>query len=496
MFGNIVLYGWPVVVKILFDNKTLPVAILASIIAGYLLLPEQIVLDLPLFPDFDKHTIPIVAVLLCILMSGYQSKAQGLAGWFPKAVLPNAFILMLVAGAFLTVMTNGDPQVFGPLFIPGLRPLDAFSTMLMAMLTVLPLLLARKFLARPQLHAVFLLVLAVAGGLYSFLALYEIRMSPQLSNIVYGFFPHSWIQHVRGNGYRPVVFLNHGLWLSIFFACATIAAIGCARIFPKKQKLRYLGLCLWLLMTVVLSKSLGALAITLILLPLAFFFSARIQLLACAFFAIVVLLYPALRGADLVPVDRAVAWAAGIDEERAGSLQFRLDNEDELLARAQLRPIFGWGGWGRGAVFDENGRETSVPDGYWVIIVSVGGWVRYLGEFGLLCAPIILAAFFYRRCQFGLETSVLAIVLTVNIIDLVPNATISPVTWLLAGALWGRLELGRSSLADTPDEEKRSDSRQLAYTRFANDRTKQAGGHLSARRTEDGKKPRARFSRF
>jgi hypothetical protein len=503
MFGNIVLYGWPVVVKVLFDNKALPVAILVSIIAGYLFLPEQIVFDLPLFPDLNKHTIPVVAVLFCVFLLGEKGRIQGLDGWVPKGGFARLFILVLMIGAFLTVITNSDPQVFGPLFLPGLSLLDAVSRVSQTLMTILPLLLARKFLAYPHQHRVFLFLLSITAGIYSFLALYEIRMSPQLSNMVYGFFPHSWLQHVRSNGFRPVVFLNHGLWLSIFFAYSLIAAVGCARLAEKKNRTKFLALSLWILMTLVLSKSLGALTIAVILLPLAFFFKPRLQLLVCACFAVVVLLYPALRGADLVPVDKAVEWAEGINEERAASLQFRLHNEDAILERAQLRPTFGWGGWGRGAVFDEDGNETSVPDGYWVIIVSVGGWVRYLGEFGLLCVPLILAAVSYRKSQFGLETSVLAIALTVSILDLVPNATISPITWMLAGALWGRLELGRIAQSEGQTVVKdRQSTRSTPYTRFAK-------GHVPDARAPTGStthrqkvasprdsKPAPRYSRF
>lgn len=470
MIGNIVLYGWPVVVKILFDSKAIPVAIIVSIVAGYLMLPEQIVFDLPLFPDLNKHTIPIVTVLFCTLLLSQQAKSYRLRGWFPKGAIPMSFVVILVIGAFWTVITNSDPQIFGPLVLPGLRLIDAVSRISQTLMTILPLLLARKFLAYPEQHRIFLLLLAIAAGLYSFLALYEIRMSPQLSNIVYGFFPHSWIQHVRGDGFRPVVFLNHGLWLSIFFAYSVIAAAGYARLAEKGKQVKYLALCLWILMTLYLSKSLGALMITLLLLPLALFFKQRIQLLVCAGFAAVVLLYPTLRGADFIPVERAVEFAEGISEQRARSLQFRIDNEDALLERAQLRPVFGWGGWGRGGVFDEDGYETSTPDGYWVIIVSVGGWIRYLGEFGLLCFPLILAAWSHRRNKYGLETSILAICLTVSLIDLVPNATISPITWMIAGALWGRVELGRLSQTEAPtaadDTPKRG---ALPYTRFAHD---------------------------
>jgi len=41
-------------------------------------------------------------------------------------------------------------------------------------------------------------------------------------------------------------------------------------------------------------------------------------------------------------------------------------------------------------------------------------------------------------------TVMLALMLVGNLIDNIPNASLTPLTWLLAGALWGRLELGHA----------------------------------------------------
>lgn len=53
--------------------------------------------------------------------------------------------------------------------------------------------------------------LVIAGLIYTVPMLYEIRMSPQLHTIFYGYFPHSFGQQARGGGFRPVVFMGHGL---------------------------------------------------------------------------------------------------------------------------------------------------------------------------------------------------------------------------------------------------------------------------------------------
>ena len=467
MFGNIALLSWPVVVAVLLNKKTVPAAIMGAIIAGYLLLPEQIAFDVPLLPPLEKNTIPAISLFLLLLLGAGQKNPRALQGWLPRGLVSKSLLLLLLAGAFLTTMTNSDAVMSGPVHLPGLSPYDAFSTVLGLLMALLPFFLARKFLAYPEYNKALIGAFVVAGLAYSLLAMYEIRMSPQLSRMVYGFFPHSWSQHVRGSGFRPIVFLQHGLWVSIFFTCTVLAAAGLARMAPKGQKIKYYAFGAWLLLTLVLTKSLGAFIIAVVLLPCVFFLRPRLQIILCAAVAVIVMTYPALRVSDLIPVDQVVDQVEEISSERAGSLQFRLDNEDLLLDRARERPVFGWSGWSRSAIFDDRGVKSSTPDGYWVIIMGLGGWVRYIAEFGLLCAPIMISAFRTRRYRLGFETSVLILMLTANLIDLIPNATVTPLTWMLAGAVWGRLELGalKDVEADAPDETE--EKRKSPYTRFA-----------------------------
>ncbi len=468
MVANIALFGWPLVVMVLFRTCSRPVALLASIIAGYLLLPTQTELNLPGLPTLNKDTVPAIATFLVVLMVGAGKDQQGPAGWVPRSLLPKILVSAIVIGTFLTVVTNGDALIYGATFVPALRLWDALSAILTVLVSLLPLFLGRRLLARPEHHQVILVALVVAAFLYSFLALYEVRMSPQLNNIIYGFFPHSWLQHIRAGGFRPIVFLVHGLWLAIFFSGAILAAFGLMRLSTGNLKVAYLGAGLWLLMTLVLAKSLGALAITLLLLPIVVFSPVRIQLLVAAGVAVIVLLYPMLRGANLIPVDQVFNWVQGLSPERAESFGFRLANEDILLEKASERPLFGWGGWGRSFVYDEFGRDISVTDGYWIIVIGIGGWVRYLAEFGLLCLAPILAAWHARHYRIGLETSVLLLILAGNLADLIPNATITPLTWLMAGAIWGRLELGRdvnASPAEIPTPEP--ERARAAYARRA-----------------------------
>jgi len=216
--GYFVLYSFPLVVLTLFHHLDKPRALLASLVAGYLLLPEQLMYDLPLLPPLNKHTIPVFAVFAVLMFKTGETDKMVLPGWIPKSWLARGFLLALVVGAFFTANTNEDPINIGSRILPGLTIYDAASLILSTSTLLLPFLLARKFLAHPKHHRTVLVTFVIAASFYSFLALYEVRMSPQLNSIVYGFFPHSFLQHIRKGGFRPLVFLNHGLWLSTPFA--------------------------------------------------------------------------------------------------------------------------------------------------------------------------------------------------------------------------------------------------------------------------------------
>lgn len=465
--GNTVLFAWPVVMVVLFATLSRPMAISVSLVLGYLLLPEVLYFDLPILPTLNKHSIPAIAALVFVVLTAGKYTGTRLAGWLPKLALPRFLLMMLIFSSFLTVMTNSDPVVYATFSLRGLQPYDAFSITLSLLVSLIPFFLARKYLATPEQHKMLLAVIAIAAFAYSFLALFEVRMSPQLSQMIYGFFAHSFDQHIRNGGFRPIVFLQHGLFVAIFFAMAIAGAFSLARAAGGTIRARYIAVGVWLLLTLSLSNSLGALMIAVVLLPVVLLCGTRVQLLICAVIAVVVLLYPTLRGADLVPVDAIVAWAEGVNPNRAQSLAFRIMNEDLLLARAQERPIFGWGAFARNMVLSDNGVNLAVTDGYWVIIIGQGGWMRYLSEFGLMCTPVIVAAYTFRKYRFGFETTGLIILLVANLVDLLPNATTTPLTWLVVGAVWGRIELGR--IAEVEEDEPALSPRHLGpvYTRFA-----------------------------
>jgi hypothetical protein len=199
----------------------------------------------------------------------------------------------------------------------------------------------------------------------------------------------------------------------------------------------YLGVVL------ILCKSAAALIYGLILAPLVRWAKPSLQLRLAVVFAAVAILYPAMRTAELVPTQTILEMARAVDEARAVSLEVRFVQEEELLQKALERPFFGWGRFGRSRVYVVDWRnigfDSSVTDGRWVITLGVYGLVGFLAEFGLLAIPIFRAVKALRVVsrQEAIALGAIALIMAINMIELLPNSTLHSWSWLVAGALLG-----------------------------------------------------------
>jgi hypothetical protein len=69
-----------------------------------------------------------------------------------------------------------------------------------------------------------------------------------------------------------------------------------------------------------------------------------------------------------------------------------------------------------------------------------------VGRLGILTFAVFVMAVRWRRYELDPATAALSVVLAANLIDLIPNATATSVTLLIAGAMAGRLEMLSQSL--------------------------------------------------
>ncbi len=454
-FAYLVLLIWPVASFVLFRVLGPRRGLIASLLTAYLLLPGVAAgFELPLMPALNKDTLPAFSALaICILL--YRPELQ----LWPKSQAARALLVLYFIGPFFTILTNSDSIFLGQASLPGLRPQEVVGMLFGHLAMIGPFLLARAFLVTPA-HARELLSAILIGTLiYTFPMLMEVVWAPQVNARVYGFFQHTFEQMVRDGGYRPLVFLYHGLWAAFLVMSAILAAITLLKSGGEGQRIMRLSLsALWLALVLVLCKSMASLIYAIVVAPLILILTAQMQVRLALVVALLALAYPIARGADLVPVDSILSTVQQVDAERAYSLQFRMENEKVLLDRAQERALFGWGLWGRNLIHDASGRILSIADGYWIILLGALGWFGYVAQYGLLFLPILLT-WWRAGPELSPVMGGIALMLAVNLVDLIVNATITPITWLLVGTMlaWAeRPQAADNIQTDNPPPQRRA----------------------------------------
>ena len=447
----LVLALWPMICLFMFRRMSAERALIWSILGGYLFLPPLAAFDLPLMPALDKVTVPNLTVLLILAVVLKHRVAL-----IPESRMAQWLVAGFILCSFPTNLTNGDPIIFELLMradpivfqineLPGQTVRDVGSMLIGQVLTIVPFLLARQYLSSEQGLKEIMVALMVGALIYSIPSLIEIRFSPQINVWIYGFFQHDFSQMMRGGGFRPIVFLPHGLWLALFVCTALMATAALARAETPPTNRRLFGCVLYLFVLLLLCKSAASIMYGLALTPVVLLLSQRMMIKIALFFGLVAVIYPMLRGLNLIPIWSIVDLAAqNISPERAHSLEFRFANEEILLERAAEKPWFGWGGWGRNLIMDpETGRILTIPDGRWIIVFGTFGWLGYVCEFGLLGLPLVMmAVYVWRNHAAALSPFVgpLCLILGITMIDMLINATLTPVTWLCAGAILGYAE--------------------------------------------------------
>ncbi|NJL30322.1 MAG: hypothetical protein HC898_01090 [Phycisphaerales bacterium] len=189
-------------------------------------------------------------------------------------------------------------------------------------------------------------------------------MSPQLHNMLYGFHQHNFLQQMRDGGFRPMVFMQHGLMVALWMAAATLAGLVLWRCGIMKQWAG-LPMVVWVVLlglTTVLCKSKNALALLMLaglvgLIVIYVRSMARWVLLAMLLIPVG---YITARMTGLLSSDIVLELAGGLfPAERVQSLGARLQQEDLFTIKAMQRPWFGWGGWNRMFPTDDLGNQLT-----------------------------------------------------------------------------------------------------------------------------------------
>ena len=418
-------YRWP-------PAKTAALLLLLPL----MFLPEQVYFKLPGLPVFTKQRVAVLWLLICVLLFHRDRlRSLRLGKWVWLA------IISLLFGGVLTVFLNSDPVTYGAYYTPPHVPYDAVHALIQKALGyVLPLMLGAAMFNGPKDLRVLFRLLVGAGLAYSLLQLVEIRLSPQLHIWVYGFFPHSFAQTMRGGGFRPVVFMQNGLEVAMFTVTALMAATALYKAKVPVLRLSAGWTVAYLAMILILSKSVAAFLYAIALVPVMLLFAPKTQFRVAMLMAAIVLLYPTARGTGVIPVDDIQEWAGSTyGEGKSASLMTRFVNEERLLERGNERYFFGWGWYGRAYARDPNsGRVIGIRDGDWIITMGDWGRFGFFSKYLLFLLPIFIAA---RRLKWVGRNSdrrllaALSLIIGISAFDLLPNGNFNYLVFVLSGAL-------------------------------------------------------------
>lgn len=437
---NMIAYGallaWPVISLGLFMFMSAGRATIWTILAGYLLLPVSANFDFPGVPAFDKSSIPSLTALCLAPVLARSGEFR-----WPRSTAVNLLMLAYILVPFATSFGNGEVIRIGTAMLPAMGMRESLSSAIANFIELAPFILGAGLLGNARGHRDILTAFVIGALGYSVLILLEVRLSPFLQGRVYGLTDATYFfQQMRYGGFRAMVFMGHGLLVSTFCAMALVAAIGLWRARIQLFAVPMSLIAAYLAFILVVNKSLGAVLLVAVLAPLFVFLRPRRFLFLAAILGAMIVTYPMLRGSDLLPLKGINDMIGTVSPERSASLQYRLNNETILLNRAQQKPWFGWGTHGRNRVIVMTDwgaiDDLAVTDGTWIIKVGMFGWVGYIACFGLLAYPF-WRGFKLRRAHVPVITVALLAMHQLNMLDLIPNSSLRPSSWLVAGALAG-----------------------------------------------------------
>jgi hypothetical protein len=447
-FGYIVMLAWIPVVLFLFSRLPIQRALIISFLIAWLLLPMGEI-KLAGIPNYTKMSATCYGVLLATFIFDFQRLGQFRPHWID---LP---MMLWCLCPSVSSLTNG------------LGPYDAVSATLAQIVTWgFPYFLGRLYLGTFKGLQQLAIAIVWGGLIYVPLCLIEIRLSPQLHMWLYGFYPQSFDQTFRYGGFRPIVFMEHGLMVGTWMMTATLLAFwfwragslqATLRQFaqgtPPKAKVQReplwgvsFAIFLGLLVTFVMVKATGA--YFLLVLGIAIVLGMRWWQTSLPLLLVVVvtsgyLTFNAMGGMTPTAIKQISTVATRFTNvERASSLVFRLDNEAKLSEKARQQPLFGWGGWGRSRIYDEFGKDIAVTDSLWIITFGNFGTVGLVAWMGALLSPVL--AFVLMRYPPNtwwhpqvLPAAVLAIGLVLYVMDCLVNSMVNPIYTLIAGGIAG-----------------------------------------------------------
>jgi hypothetical protein len=432
--------------------------------AGNILVPIAFLSWAPfvmfLYKKFDKRLVPVIAYV-----AGWMFLPCAEYDLFMlKNTKPTVMGYGLLVGAWLYDRERLFNYSFKIVDIPmllwctapfcssvsnGLGVYDGLSaTLYTSILWGIPYYVGRVYFTDADVLKTLAITIFIGGLIYVPFSWFELIMSPQLHRLTYGFHQHNFLQTLREDGgYRPMVYMTHGLMASMWMMLASLLGT-------------------WLYLTEALPKKILSVPSTMLIGILVLTFLMYQSMAAVFFFILgtgILYLGTKTKNSTLVIVLLIVPYLyiftrttgqwdgtnlssyieKKISPARAESLQFRFDNETILIDKALQAGPFGWGGYGRARVINEDGRDLSVTDGLWVI--TLGNQGMY-GLFWLVLSVQLPTFLLLKKVKpeewnsFDYAApAAMAIFIGFTMVDNLLNAMVNPIYLIFAGGVTGLL---------------------------------------------------------
>ena len=415
------LLGWIPLVITLFALVPGRRAAAAALVGAWLFLPPS-GMAIAGLPDFTKMTAATIGIMLGTLIFDPGRILTFRPRWFDLPMLLWC-CTALVSSLQNVTLYDGLSGSFGLVITWGL-----------------PYFLGRLYFGDPDGLRLFAVAMIIGALAYVPLCLWEIRMSPHLLRTFYGI--GDW-QGIRLGGYRPYVFFKTGLELGLWMTAGSLVGWWLWWCGVVKNIGRYpFGSVLLpvLLITTLLCRSTGSLALLacgMTVLWLSVRFQTRLLLVGLL---LVGPLYVAVRVPNLWSGQQAVDWIeSSLGHERAYSLWYRFMCEKLLITKAIQRPIFGWGGWARRAVYFANTGKMVETDGMWIIYLGTKGFFGLTLFYLSMALPAIrflwqFPARLWRDPRVAVG-AVAAVLLGLYMVDCLLNGFVNIIYVTLAGGL-------------------------------------------------------------
>lgn len=420
----LVVFCWIPVVLYFFSRFPPQRAVIVSFIVAWLFLP-LVSFPIPPFPPYTKMAATCYGVLLATFIFDTERFSSFKPGWLDLPML--IWCLCPIASQ---ITTGGSP------ISPTFNQIVTWGV---------PYLLGRIYLN--NLEGLRQLAMGIFSGclVYIPFCLLENVKGPILHPMFYGFQVFlDWNQARRYGGWRPVVFMSHGLMVGVWMMTGALIGIWLWRtgVLKKLWGIPVNVLAIALTISFVLCLSTGA--YVLLLLGIAILFTAKQIRTALPLLLLIVgmsfYLYQGVTG-TVSSEQITTSLSQVFEPDRISSLVFRLENEELLGQRARQRIMFGWGDSGTNRI-SIDGQKELVTDSLWILTFGVNGLVGLISLMASMLLPVVsfcllrypASTWSHRKVA---PAAVLAIALVLYMLDCILNAMVNPVFALISGGIAG-----------------------------------------------------------